>query len=77
MNSKVANVFEDRLADVWICQMEQYREYDKFIKCSKCELRHGAEDAPQLQMVPVGVFMESIHSVGKRKIILRGEELPC
>lgn len=38
-NSKVANVFEDRLADVWVCQMETYREYDKFVKCSKCELK--------------------------------------
>ena len=37
-NSRVANVFEDRLADVWLCQMEAYRDYDKFEKCSKCEL---------------------------------------
>ena len=35
-DSKVANIFEDRLADVWICQMEKYRDYDKFVKCSKC-----------------------------------------
>ena len=34
-NSKVANIFEDRLADVWVCQMEQYRDYDKFKKCAK------------------------------------------
>ncbi|WP_462274488.1 tRNA modification radical SAM protein MnmL/YtqA, partial [Filifactor alocis] len=26
-DSKVANIFEDRLADVWICQMEKYRDY--------------------------------------------------
>ena len=32
-NSKVANVFTDRLADVWVCQMEQYRDYTKFEKC--------------------------------------------
>ena len=38
-DSKVANIFEDRLADVWICQMEKYRDYDKFVKCSKCELK--------------------------------------
>ena len=37
-NSKVGNVFTDRIADVWICQMEQYRDYSKFEKCSKCEL---------------------------------------
>ena len=37
-NSKVANVFSDRLADVWVCQMERYRDYTRFEKCSKCEL---------------------------------------
>ena len=45
-NSKVANVFEDRLADVWICQMENYREYDKFTKCSKCELLAWCRGCP-------------------------------
>lgn len=33
-NSQVSNVFTDRLADVWICQMESYREYEMFEKCS-------------------------------------------
>ncbi len=37
-NSKVGNVFLDRLADIWGCQMERYRDYGKFEKCSKCEL---------------------------------------
>lgn len=37
-NSKVGNVFEDRLADIWVCQMEQYRDYRKFEKFSQCEL---------------------------------------
>lgn len=36
--SQVGNVFRDRLADVWICAMENYRDYTKFKKCSKCEL---------------------------------------
>lgn len=34
-DSKVVNIFEDRLADVWICQMEKYRDYDKFVKCGE------------------------------------------
>lgn len=38
-DSRVANIWEDRLADVWVCQMEKYRDYDKFKKCSKCELK--------------------------------------
>ena len=37
-NSKVGNVFENKIANVWLNEMEQYRNYDKFEKCSKCEL---------------------------------------
>lgn len=33
-NSKVANVFENRLADVWICQMENYTKYKEMIRLS-------------------------------------------
>jgi radical SAM/SPASM domain protein of ACGX system len=36
--SKVGNVFKDKISDVWLNQMEEYREYNKFEKCSKCEL---------------------------------------
>lgn len=36
--SQVGNVFRDRLADIWICAMENYRDYTKFKKCLKCEL---------------------------------------
>lgn len=45
-NSRVANVFEDRLADVWVCQMERYREYTKFEKCAKCELLPWCRGCP-------------------------------
>ncbi len=36
--SCVGNVFADRLADLWLNEMESYREYQSFVKCSKCEL---------------------------------------
>ena len=36
--SRVGNVFKDRLADIWVCAMESYRDYTRFKKCSKCEL---------------------------------------
>lgn len=36
--SKVGNVFDDKLSDVWLNEMEKYREYENFEKCSKCEL---------------------------------------
>ena len=45
-NSKVANVFMDRLSDVWVNQMERYREYDRFEKCSKCELKAFCRGCP-------------------------------
>ncbi|MCH5251139.1 MAG: radical SAM/SPASM domain protein, ACGX system [Lachnospiraceae bacterium] len=45
-DSRVANVFEDRLADVWVCEMEAYREYNKFKKCSKCELKAWCRGCP-------------------------------
>ena len=45
-DSRVANVFRDRLADVWVCEMEAYREYDKFKKCCKCELKAWCRGCP-------------------------------
>ena len=45
-NSRVGNVFEERLADLWVCQMERYRDYTKFEKCSKCELLAWCRGCP-------------------------------
>ena len=45
--SKVANVFTDRIADIWICdKMEYYRDYTKFKKCRKCELLRFCRGCP-------------------------------
>jgi radical SAM/SPASM domain protein of ACGX system len=55
-NSKVANVFEDRLAEVWVCQMEQYRQYDRFQKCSKCELKAWCRGCPAVASGKNGDF---------------------
>lgn len=55
-NSKVANVFTDRLADVWISQMEQYRDYTKFEKCSKCELLAFCRGCPAVASGKGGNF---------------------
>lgn len=57
-NSKVGNVFEDRLADVWVCQMEQYRDYDKFKKCSKCELKAWCRGCPAVASGAHGDFYD-------------------
>ncbi len=56
LDSKVSNIFEDRLADVWMCQMEQYREYDRFEKCSKCELKAWCRGCPAVARGANGDF---------------------
>jgi radical SAM/SPASM domain protein of ACGX system len=55
-NSKVSNVFEDRLADVWVSEMEAYRDYDKFKKCSKCELKAWCRGCPAVASGKDGDF---------------------
>lgn len=54
--SRVGNIFEDRLADVWITGMECYREYTKFSKCSKCELLPYCRGCPAVAKGTNGSF---------------------
>ncbi len=54
--SKVGNALEDRLADVWVCETEQYRNYDKFIKCGKCELKAWCRGCPAVAKGTNGSF---------------------
>ena len=55
-NSKVGNVFEERLADVWVCQMEAYRDYQKFEKCAACELLAYCRGCPAVASGREGDF---------------------
>ena len=55
-NSRVGNIFEDRLADVWVYRMEDYREYTKFEKCSKCELMAFCRGCPAVASGREGNF---------------------
>ena len=55
-NSKVGNVFEDRIADVWVCEMEAYRDYTKFEKCSRCELLAYCRGCPAVASGKNGNF---------------------
>lgn len=55
-NSKVGNVFTDRLADIWVCQMEAYRNYTKFEKCAKCELLAFCRGCPAVASGKTGNF---------------------
>lgn len=58
-NSRVANVFEDRLADVWVCAMETYRDYSKFKKCSRCELLAWCRGCPAVASGAHGDFYDA------------------
>ena len=45
-NSKVGNILKDKIEDVWLNQMEEYRDYERFSKCSKCELKAWCRGCP-------------------------------
>lgn len=55
-DSLVGNVFDDRLADIWITKMEEYREYDQFEKCSRCELKAFCRGCPAVAKGTNGSF---------------------
>ena len=74
-DSKVANIFEDRLADVWICQMEKYRDYDKFVKCSKCELKAWCRGCPAVANGTSGDFYGADPQCWKTRNEITGERL--
>ena len=73
--SKVGNVFEDRLADVWVCQMERYREYEKFSKCSKCELKPWCRGCPAVAKGTNGEYYASDPQCWKIRNDVTGEVL--
>ncbi|MDF2791045.1 MAG: radical domain protein system [Neobacillus sp.] len=54
--SKVGNVFNDRLADLWIGKVEDYREYEKFTKCAGCELLAWCRGCPAVAKGTFGSF---------------------
>lgn len=54
--SKVGNVFEESLYDIFITKEEIYRDYDKFEKCSKCQLRGFCRGCPAVIYGTSGSF---------------------
>lgn len=54
--SRVGNIFEDRLADVWVCELEAYRDYQKFKKCSGCALLAWCRGCPAVASSTRGDF---------------------
>ncbi|MDE6063040.1 MAG: SPASM domain-containing protein, partial [Lachnospiraceae bacterium] len=54
--SKVGNVFEELLYDIFITKEEIYRDYEKFEKCNKCELRGFCRGCPAVTYETSGSF---------------------
>lgn len=75
--SSVGNIFEDRLEDIWVCQMEQYREYDEFSKCSKCELKAWCRGCPAVAKGTNGDFYAADPQCWKERNEITGEVLVC
>jgi radical SAM/SPASM domain protein of ACGX system len=57
--SKVGNVFQDRLADLWVSSVECYRDYDRFTKCAKCELLAWCRGCPAVARGAGGDFYDA------------------
>lgn len=55
-DSKVGNVFEDNIVDVWLKPMERYRNFQDFSKCSKCELLPYCRGCPAVAYGATGSF---------------------
>lgn len=55
-DSRVGNVFHDRVADVWVCGMEAFRDYQKFEKCARCELLPWCRGCPAVANGTSGSF---------------------
>lgn len=54
--SRVGSVFEDRLADLWVTAMEEYRDYRRFGKCARCELLAWCRGCPAVAKGTGGDF---------------------
>ena len=74
-NSRVGNVFEDRLADLWVAEMEQYREFDRFRKCAKCELMPWCRGCPAFASGARGDFYDVDPQCWKEFNNITGERL--
>ncbi len=45
-NSKVGNLYETSLVELWLSELEKYRDFSFFKKCSKCELMPWCRGCP-------------------------------
>ena len=55
-NSRVGNALVDSLAGLWLGKMEEFRDYARFEKCSKCELLAWCRGCPAVAAGKQGSF---------------------
>lgn len=72
---KVGNVFQDQLSDLWLHQMEDYRHYDRFEKCAKCELLAFCRGCPAVAYGTSGSFYAPDPQCWKQKNAITGQTL--
>lgn len=54
--SKVGNVFEEKLKNIFLKNEEKYRDFNKFVKCGKCELLGFCRGCPAVSYGDTGDF---------------------
>lgn len=57
--SCVGNALTDRLAALWLGPMEEYRQVERFSKCSRCELLAWCRGCPAVARGAAGGFYEA------------------
>lgn len=55
-DSVVGNALTDDLAEIWLHEMERFREFESFKKCSKCELLAWCRGCPAVAASAQGDF---------------------
>lgn len=73
--SQVGDVRKDRLRDLWLGPMEDYRAYERFEKCARCELLAFCRGCPAVAKGSAGSFYAPDPQCWKTKNELTGEEL--
>ena len=80
MESRIGNVFEKPLYDLFMgAELDGYRQWDKFEKCSRCELRGYCRGCPAVSFGYTGSMYapdpqcwKEYNDITGEKIVLRG-----
>ncbi len=73
--SKVGNIFENEIADLWTGKVEEYRDFSKFTKCSRCELLPYCRGCPAVANGTNGSFYGTDPQCWKTRNEITGEKL--